>query len=290
MASPPAIVFLTIEPKTAADREKLKLGLGRLTADDPTLRVEADQATGRTILRGCGDLHIEIALDRLHREFDLQMILGELQVAYKERLTRPSEGEGRFVKQMGGRGQFAHVRIRVWPRGMGEGFSFENQIPGGVLPTRFIRPVEEGVRRALSAGVFGYPVEEDLRVELYDGSYHETDSSETAFQIVGALAFRMAAKEAQPVLVEPVMRVEILTPKEHLNVVRRDLLERRVRIEAEEESGGEQIFTVRSPLFRMLGYARVLRAITLGRGSYAMRFDRYEPSDPPDAEALPVGR
>jgi elongation factor G len=278
MDFPEPVISLAIEPKTKADQEKLGTGLGKLMAEDPTFRVNTDQQTGQTIIRGMGELHLEIIVDRLKREFNVEASVGKPQVAYKETLTRQSEGEGRYVRQTGGRGQYGHAKIRLFPGQPGTGYVFENEIVGGAIPKEFIKPIDEGIKEALTRGVLaGYPVD-DVKIELYDGSFHDVDSSEMAFKIAGSMAFQDAAKKAKPVLLEPVMRVEVVVPKEHMGDVMGNLSGRRGQIQSQEDRGGTQIIAARVPLSEMFGYATDLRSRTQGRATYSMHFDRYEPA------------
>jgi elongation factor G len=276
MVFPEPVITLAIEPRTKADQEKLGQGLAKLQAEDPTFRVQTDADTGQVVIRGMGELHLEIIVDRLAREFGVQASVGRPQVAYKETLTRPAEAEGRYVRQTGGRGQYGHVKIRVEPRKPGEGFEFKSEIVGGAIPREFIKPVEEGIREALSTGVLaGYPVD-DVSVTLYDGSFHEVDSSELAFKIAGSMAFKEAARRAAPVLLEPVMKVEVVVPEEFMGDIMGDLNSRRGRIVSMEARGGTQIVNARVPLSEMFGYATDLRSRTQGRATYTMHFERYE--------------
>ncbi|HXW07644.1 MAG TPA: elongation factor G [Vicinamibacterales bacterium] len=278
MDFPEPVISLSIEPKTKADQEKLGAGMQKLMAEDPTFRVKTDQATGEVVIEGMGELHLEIIVDRLRREFSVDANTGRPQVAYKETLTRPADGEMKYAKQTGGRGQYGHVRIHVYPGEPGSGYVFENEITGGAIPREYIKPVEDGIREALTRGVLaGYPVD-DVRVELYDGSFHEVDSSEMAFKIAGSMAFQDAAKKARPVLLEPMMRVEVVVPKEHLGDVMGNLSSRRGHIQSQEDRGGTQIINARVPLSEMFGYATDLRSRTQGRATYSMHFDRYEPA------------
>jgi elongation factor G len=276
MDFPEPVISLAIEPKTKADQEKLGAGLQKLMAEDPTFRVKTDQQTGEVVIAGMGELHLEIIVDRLKREFNVEASVGRPQVAYKETLTRPADGEMRYAKQTGGRGQFAEVKIRLFPGEPGTGYVFENEISGGAIPKEFIKPVDEGIKEALTRGVLaGYPID-DVRIELYDGKHHEVDSSEMAFKIAGSMAFQDAAKKAKPVLLEPVMRVEVVVPKEHLGDVMGNLSSRRGHIQSQEDRGGTQIINARVPLSEMFGYATDLRSRTQGRATYSMHFDRYE--------------
>jgi elongation factor G len=276
MDFPEPVISLAIEPKTKADQEKLGQGMQKLMTEDPTFRVTTDEQTGQVVIRGMGELHLEIIVDRLKREFNVDASVGKPQVAYKETLTRPADGEMKYAKQTGGRGQYGHVKIHVFPAEPGTGYQFENQIVGGAIPKEYIKPVDEGIKEALTRGVLaGYPID-DVRIELYDGSFHEVDSSEMAFKIAGSMAFQDAAKKAKPVLLEPVMRVEVVVPKDYMGDVMGDLASRRGRIQSQDDRGGTQIINARVPLSEMFGYATDLRSRTQGRATYTMHFDRYE--------------
>jgi elongation factor G len=278
MDFPEPVISLAIEPKTKADQEKLGMGLGKLMAEDPTFRVKTDEQTGQVVIAGMGELHLEIIVDRLKREFNVEASVGRPQVAYKETLTRPAEGEGRYIRQTGGRGQYGHAKIRVIPRQPGEGYEFLNETTGGSIPKEYIKPIDQGIREAMTNGILaGYPVD-DVAVELYDGSYHDVDSSEMAFKIAGSMAFKDAAKRARPVLLEPVMRVEVVVPKDYMGDVMGNLASRRGHIQSQEDRGGTQIISARVPLSEMFGYATDLRSRTQGRATYSMHFDRYEPA------------
>ena len=276
MDFPEPVISLAIEPKTKGDQEKLGVGLAKLMAEDPTFRVNTDEQTGQVVIRGMGELHLEIIVDRLKREFSVEASVGKPQVAYKETLTRPADGEGRYIRQTGGRGQYGHAKIHLHPAEPGTGYVFENEIVGGTIPREYIKPIDEGIKEALTRGILaGYPVD-DVRIELYDGSFHDVDSSEMAFKIAGSMAFQDAAKKAKPVLLEPVMRVEVVVPKDYLGDVMGDLAGRRGRIQSQEDRGGTQIINARVPLSEMFGYATDLRSRTQGRATYSMHFDRYE--------------
>jgi len=276
MDFPAPVISLAIEPKTKADQEKLGLGLQKLKAEDPTFHVKTDVDTGQVVIAGMGELHLEIIVDRLKREFSVEASVGKPQVAYKETVTRASEGEGRYIKQTGGRGQYGHAKIRMIPRKPGEGYEFENEIVGGAIPKEYIKPIDQGIREAMTTGVLaGYPMD-DVKIELYDGSYHDVDSSEMAFKIAGSMAFKDAAKKAHPVLLEPVMRVEVVVPEEYMGDVIGDITSRRGHLQSMEARGGSQVINSRVPLSEMFGYATDLRSRTQGRGAYSMHFDRYE--------------
>jgi elongation factor G len=278
MDFPEPVISLAIEPKTKADQEKLGQGLSKLMAEDPTFRVRTDQQTGQVVIAGMGELHLEIIVDRLKREFSVEATVGRPQVAYKETLTRASDGEGRYIRQTGGRGQYGHAKIHLSPRQPGEGYEFVNNIVGGAIPREYIKPIDEGIREAMTTGILaGYPVD-DVQVELYDGSFHDVDSSEMAFKIAGSMSFKDAAKKARPILLEPVMRVEVVVPKDYMGDVMGDLASRRGHIQSQEDRGGTQIITARVPLSEMFGYATDLRSRTQGRATYSMHFDRYEPA------------
>jgi elongation factor G len=275
---PEPVISLAIEPKTKADQEKLGTGLQKLMAEDPTFRVSTDHQTGQTVIAGMGELHLEIIVDRLKREFGVEATVGKPQVAYKETLTRAADGEGRYVRQTGGRGQYGHAKIHLYPGEPGTGYVFENEVVGGSIPREFIKPIDEGIKEALTRGVLaGYPVD-DVKIELYDGSFHDVDSSEMAFKIAGSMAFQDAAKRAKPVLLEPVMRVEVVVPKDYMGDVMGNLASRRGQIQSQEDRGGTQIIAARVPLSEMFGYATDLRSRTQGRATYSMHFDRYEPA------------
>jgi len=243
--------------------------------EDPTFKVESDKDTGQTKISGMGELHLEILVDRLKREFNVEANVGKPQVAYKETIRRAAKGEGKWIKQTGGRGQYGHCKIELEPA-PSEGYVFENDIVGGAIPKEYIKPVDEGIREALTRGIVaGYPVV-DVRVKLYDGSFHEVDSSEMAFKLAGSLAFQDAAKKANPVLLEPIMKVEVVTPDDHTGAVTGDLSSRRGRVEGQIARGGTQIITAMVPLSMMFGYSTDLRSRTQGRATYTMHFERYE--------------
>lgn len=279
-----ALLSLTLRPKTAADDARLSAGLQRLAAEDPTLRVRTDLARGEVVIAGMGEVHLETILDRLAHEFRVEATVGQLQVAYKETLTRPADGEMRFVAQAHGRGQYAHVKIHLYPAEPGTGYVFEDATRGDAIPRAFITSIDDGIKGALARGVLaGHPVE-DVRIQLYDGSYHDADSSAGAFEIAGAMAFQDAATKAAPMLVEPIMRVSVSVPEEYSGGVLAGLSQRRGHVQSQEDRGGAQIIVARVPLSRMLGYATDLRERTRGRATFVMRFDRYERVPPPDDE------
>jgi elongation factor G len=269
------VIQLAIEPKTKADQEKLGMAIAKLVQEDPTLKVNTDPETGQTILAGMGELHLEIIVDRLQREFNVGANVGKPQVAYRETIRNASEAEGRFVRQTGGRGQYGHVKIRLEPN-PGKEYEFVNAVVGGTVPKEFIGPAEKGIIEALEGGVLaGFPMS-NVKVTLYDGSYHDVDSSEMAFKIAGSMALKAAAQKAKPVLLEPVMNVEVVVPDEYMGAVNGDLISRRGRLEGMEMKGATQIIRAMVPLSEMFGYATELRSRTQGRGSFTMHFGRYE--------------
>jgi elongation factor G len=278
ITAPDPVISIAIEPKTKADQEKLGLSLQKLALEDPSFQVRTDEETGQTIISGMGELHLEIIVDRLMREFKVEANVGRPQVAYRETVTRPAKQEGRYIRQTGGRGQFGHVWIAVEPNEKGKGFEFVNKIVGGVIPREYIPAVEKGIREASENGVVaGYPVV-DVKVTLFDGSYHEVDSSEMAFKIAGSMAFKAACNNAVPILLEPIMAVEVVTPEEFMGDVIGDLSSRRGRIQKIEARGNTQVIDSHVPLALMFGYATDLRSKTQGRATYTMQFDHYEPA------------
>jgi elongation factor G len=276
MDFPEPVISVAIEPKTKADQEKMGVALGKLAQEDPTFKIHTDTDTAQTIISGMGELHLEIIVDRMMREFNVGANVGKPQVAYKETIRKKADAEGKYIRQTGGRGQYGHVRITVQPSEVGAGFIFENDIVGGAVPREYIKPVEQGIREAMGAGVLaGYEVK-DVKVNLYDGSYHEVDSSEIAFKIAGSMAFKDACKKANPALLEPVMKVEVVLPEEYMGDVIGDLNSRRGRIEGMEARPGTQIIKSVVPLATMFGYATDLRSRTQGRATYTMHFSHYE--------------
>jgi elongation factor G len=273
---PTPVIQLAVEPRTKADQEKLGMAIQKLAQEDPTFRVATDPETGQTILSGMGELHLEIIVDRMMREFGVAANVGKPQVAYRETIRKHAEAEGRHIKQSGGRGQYGVVKIRVEPLPTGSGFEFVNDVYGGSIPKEYIAPAEAGMKEALEGGILaGYPMS-DLKVSLYDGSYHDVDSSEIAFKIAGSLAIKEAVRRAHPVLLEPIMAVEVVVPEEYMGDVIGDLNSRRGRIEGLELRGTSQIIKANVPLSEMFGYATDLRSRTQGRGSFTMHFGRYE--------------
>ena len=274
---PEPVIRIAIEPKTKADQDKLGESLSKLAKEDPSFRVTSDAETGQTLIAGMGELHLEIIVDRLLREFKVDASVGKPQVAYRETIRRMVEAEGRFVRQTGGHGQFGVVDLKVEPLGKGSGFEFVDATKGGAIPRNFIPSIEAGVKESMENGVLaGYPMV-DIKATLLDGQYHEVDSSEIAFKIAGSMAFREAAEKASPILLEPVMEVEVVTPQEFMGEVIGDLSSRRGKILSMESRGGAQVIESRVPLATMFGYATRLRSITQGRATYTMQFGAYEP-------------
>ncbi|MFH1833456.1 MAG: EF-Tu/IF-2/RF-3 family GTPase, partial [bacterium] len=287
MEFPEPVIFVAIEPKTKADQDRLSDSLMKLTEEDPTFRVRTDEETGQTIIAGMGELHLEIIVDRLLREFKVDANVGRPQVAYREGITSPvAKVEGRFVRQTGGRGQYGHVVINMEPNEYGAGFTFENRIVGGAVPKEYVPAVQAGMVEAMETGVLaGFPME-DVKVELIDGSFHDVDSSEMAFKIAGSMAFREAAKKAHPVLLEPVEDVEVVVPEEYMGDVMGDLNGRRGHIEGMEARSGAQVIQATVPLAQMFGYATDVRSMTQGRATYTMQFSHY--SEVPSAIAQEI--
>jgi elongation factor G len=275
MEFPEPVMSVAIEPKTKADQERLSQSLSKLAQEDPSFKVSFNEETGQTIISGMGELHLEIIVDRLLREFKVSANVGKPQVAYKETIRTASSGEGKFVRQSGGRGQYGHVYIKIESLKTDKGFEFVNKIAGGTIPREYIPAVEKGIKEAMERGILvGYPVV-DVKATLYDGSYHEVDSSELAFKIAGSMAFREAAKRAEPVLLEPVMSIEIVTPEEYMGDVIGDLSARRGKIQNIEKRGNVQVIRAQVPLAEMFGYATDLRSKTQGRATYTMQFSHY---------------
>jgi len=273
---PEPVISIRIEPKTRADQEKLSLALKKLAEEDPTFRVKTDEETGETIISGMGELHLEIIVDRLKREFKVDANVGRPQVAYKETILQTAEAEGKYIRQSGGRGQYGHVWLKVEPLKRGEGYKFVDEIKGGIIPKEFIPAVEKGVKEAMEEGVLaGYPLV-DMQVTLYDGSFHEVDSSEAAFKIAGSIALKEAAKKAKPILLEPIMRLEVTVPPEYFGDVIGDLNSKRGKILETFDRSNVKVIEAHVPLAEMFGYATTLRSLTQGRGSFTMEFDHYE--------------
>jgi elongation factor G len=276
MVFPDPVISVAVEPKTKADQEKMAIALQKLAEEDPTFRVHTDQESGQTIISGMGELHLEIIVDRMLREFHVGCTVGNPQVAYRETITKAVKAEGKFIRQTGGKGQYGHCWLELTPHKPGEGFTFENKVVGGAIPKEYINPIQAGVKEAMETGVLaGYPMV-DIGVTVYDGSYHEVDSSEMAFKIAGSMGFKAGAAKADPVILEPYMKVEVTVPDDYMGDVIGDLNSRRGRIDGMEGRNGAQVIKAYVPLAGMFGYATDLRSMTQGRGNYSMEVDHYE--------------
>jgi elongation factor G len=275
MEFPEPVIHVAVEPKSKADQDKMGMALNRLQMEDPSFRVHTDEETGQTIIGGMGELHLEILVDRMFREFKVEANVGKPQVAYRETITKQVESEGRYIRQTGGRGQYGHCWIRIFPQEPGKGFEFVNATVGGSIPKEFINPIQKGIEEAMTGGVLaGYPVV-DIKVEVFDGSFHDVDSSEMAFKIAGSMAFKEGAAKARPVLLEPIMEVEVVTPDDYMGDVIGDLNSRRGKIQAMNPRSGVQVIEALVPLAEMFGYATDLRSKTQGRATYTMQFAHY---------------
>jgi elongation factor G len=270
------VISVAVEPKTKADQEKMGMALSRLAQEDPTFKVHTDPDSGQTIISGMGELHLEIIVDRMMREYKVEANVGKPQVAYRETIRKHAQAEGKYIRQTGGKGQYGHAKIYLDPQPAGMGYEFVNDITGGSVPKEFIKPIDQGIKEALEGGILaGYPMV-DVKATLYDGSYHDVDSNEMAFKIAGSMAFKEAARKASPVLLEPVMAVEVVTPEDYAGVIMGDLSSRRGRIEGMEHRAGSQVIKAIVPLAEMFGYATHMRSSTQGRAEYSMHFARYE--------------
>jgi elongation factor G len=286
MEFPEPVISVAVEPKTKADQEKMGIALQKLAKEDPSFRVNTDEESGQTIISGMGELHLDIIVDRMRREFNVEANVGAPQVAYRETIRKQVEQEGKFVRQSGGRGQYGHVWLRIEPREAGAGYEFENAIVGGVVPKEYISSVDKGVQEQMENGVIGgYPVV-DVKVTLYDGSYHDVDSSEMAFKIAGSMGFKAGALNADPVLLEPIMKVEVVTPEDYLGDVMGDLNRRRGITQGMDESPSGKIIRAEVPLAEMFGYATDLRSATQGRATYSMEFEKYAEAPANIAQAV----
>ena len=276
MEFPDPVISVAVEPKTKNDQEKMGVALQKLAEEDPTFRVRTDEETGQTIISGMGELHLEIIVDRMLREFKVDCAVGNPQVAYRETIRKEVECEGKFVRQSGGHGQYGHCKLRLIPQEPGEGFSFENKVVGGAIPKEFINPIEAGIKQAMEGGILaGYPVV-DVKAVVFDGSYHDVDSSEAAFKVAGSMAFKSGALKANPVILEPIVKVEVIVPEDYMGDVIGDLNSRRGRIEGMEARNGAQVINAFVPLSGMFGYSTDLRSKTQGRGNYSMEVSHYE--------------
>jgi elongation factor G len=286
MEFPEPVISVAVEPRTKADQEKMGIALQKLAKEDPSFRVATDEESGQTIISGMGELHLDIIVDRMKREFKVEANVGAPQVAYRETIRKTVEQEGKFVRQSGGRGQYGHVWLRIEPQEAGSGYEFENAIVGGVVPKEYINSVDKGVQEQMENGVIaGYPVV-DIKATLYDGSYHDVDSSEMAFKIAGSMAFKAGALNASPVLLEPIMKVEVVTPEEYLGDVMGDLNRRRGITQGMDESPTGKIIRAEVPLAEMFGYATDLRSATQGRATYSMEFEKYNEAPASIADAV----
>ncbi|WP_058462469.1 elongation factor G [Legionella adelaidensis] len=286
MDFPDPVIAVAVEPKTKADQEKMSIALGKLAQEDPSFRVHTDEESGQTIIQGMGELHLEIIVDRMRREFLVEANVGKPQVAYRETIKSAVEQEGKFVRQSGGRGQYGHVWLKIEPKPRGEGYEFVNSIVGGVIPKEYIPAVDKGIQEQLQNGVIaGYPVV-DVKVTLFDGSFHEVDSSEMAFKIAGSMGFKQGALKAAPVLLEPVMSVEVVTPEEYMGDVMGDLSRRRGMLQGMDESPAGRVIRAEVPLAEMFGYSTDLRSATQGRATYTMEFSKYAEAPSNIAEAI----
>ncbi len=287
---PEPVISVVVEPKTKADQEKMSLALHKLAQEDPTFKVKSDEETLETIISGMGELHLEVLVERMKREFKVECSVGRPQVAYKETIKKLAEAEGKYIRQSGGRGQYGHCWLRVEPKERGQGFEFVDEIKGGIIPKEYIPAIEKGVKEAMDKGVLaGYPMV-DMKVTVYDGSFHEVDSSEAAFKIAGSAALQEASKKADPVLLEPIMRIEVVVPEEYMGDVIGDLNSKRAKIEQMSDRGQMKVIDGEVPLAEMFGYATQLRSITQGRGSFTMEFDHYQEVPGNVAEEIIEGR
>jgi elongation factor G len=283
---PAPVISVAVEPKTKSDQEKMGVALHKLAQEDPTFRVSTDPDSGQTIIEGMGELHLEIIVDRMMREFNVQANVGKPQVAYRETIRKKSEAEGKYIRQTGGSGQYGHVKIRLEPNEPGKGYEFVNDTVGGTVPKEFIKPIDQGIKEAMEGGVMAGFEMVDVKATLYDGSYHDVDSNEMAFKIAGSMAFKEAARKASPVLLEPVMSVEVVVPEEYMGVIIGDLNSRRGRIEGIEHRAGSQVIKAMVPLAEMFGYATNMRSNTQGRATFSMHFSRYEEAPRSVAEEI----
>jgi elongation factor G len=269
------VIAMAVEPRTKVDQEKMGVALGRLAAEDPSFRVRTDEESGQTIIAGMGELHLDILVDRMRREFGVEANVGKPQVAYRETIRKPVKQEGKFIRQSGGKGQFGHVVLEIVPQPRGEGYVFENAIVGGVIPKEYIPAVDKGIQEAMANGpLAGYPVV-DIKIRLIDGSYHEVDSSEMAFKIAGSMGFKEGFGKASPVLLEPMMKVEVVTPEDYMGDVMGDLSRRRGVLQGSDDAPSGKVINAVVPLGEMFGYATSLRSQTQGRATYTMEFDHY---------------
>ena len=286
MIFPDPVIHVAVEPKTKDDQEKMGIALYRLAQEDPSFRVKTDEETNQTIISGMGELHLEILVDRMKREFNVEANIGSPQVAYREAIKKSVDAEGKFVKQSGGKGQYGHVWLKVEPNEQGKGYEFVDAIKGGTVPREFIPAVDKGLQETIVAGVLaGYPIE-DVKVTLYDGSYHDVDSNENAFKMAASFAFKDACKKADPVILEPMMAVEVETPEEYMGDVMGDLSSRRGIVQGLGDNATGKVITVEVPLSEMFGYSTTLRSLSQGRATYSMEFKHYAEAPRNVAEAI----
>jgi elongation factor G len=286
MQFPDPVISVAVEPKTKADQDKMGLALGKLAQEDPSFKVNTDEESGQVIISGMGELHLEIIVDRMKREFNVEANVGAPQVAYRETIRKRVEQEGKFIRQSGGRGQYGHVWLRVEPLEVGSGYEFVNEVIGGVIPKEYIPAVDKGVQEQLKCGVLaGYPML-DVKVSIFDGSYHDVDSNEMAFKIAGSMCFREAARNADPVLLEPIMKVEIATPEDYMGDVVGDINRRRGIILGMQDTPSGKTLSCEVPLSEMFGYSTDLRSATQGRATYSMQFEKYNETPSHIAEAI----
>jgi elongation factor G len=288
MEFPDPVISVAVEPKSTEDESKMGIGLQKLAKEDPSFKVKTDEESGQTIISGMGELHLDIIVDRLSREFNVDANVGRPQVAYRETIRQGVDQEAKFVRQSGGRGQYGHVYIKMEPQEPGLGYEFINEITGGAIPREFIPAVDKGIQEQMSNGVItGFPVV-DVKVTLYDGSFHDVDSSEVAFRVAGSMAFKEGALKANPVLLEPVMKVEVVTPEDYMGDVNGDLNRRRGILQGMDESPAGKIIKAEVPLAEMFGYATDLRSMSQGRATYTMEFEKYSEAPKQKAEALSI--
>jgi elongation factor G len=286
---PTPVIAVAVEPKTKTDQEKMGMALAKLAQEDPTFKVHTDQDSNQTIISGMGELHLEIIVDRMMREYKVEANVGKPQVAYRETIRKKAEAEGKYIRQTGGSGNYGHCKIYVEPNEIGKGYEFINDVKGGAIPKEYVKPIDQGIQEALEGGVLaGYPMV-DVKVTLYDGSYHDVDSNEMAFKIAGSMALKEASRKASPVLLEPVMSVEVVVPEEYMGTIIGDLNSRRGRIEGMEHRAGSQVIKASVPLSEMFGYATHMRSSTQGRANYSMHFNRYEEAPRSVSEEI-IGR
>jgi elongation factor G len=286
MVFPEPVISMAVEPKTKSDQEKMGVALSRLAQEDPSFRVNTDEESGQTIIRGMGELHLEIMVDRMKREFNVEANVGKPQVAYRETIRKAVKQEGKFVRQSGGKGQYGHVVLEIEPQERGLGYTFENAIVGGVVPKEYIPAVDKGIQEAVANGVMaGYPIV-DIKVRLIDGSYHDVDSSEMAFKIAGSMGFKEGFNKASPVLLEPIMKVEVVTPEDYLGDVMGDVSRRRGILQGQDDSPSGKVINAMVPLGEMFGYATTLRSMSQGRATFSMEFDHYAEAPTNIAESV----